>query len=122
MIEAAPPSGFLGEPENDAIAAARFVVDDPEDLVLEVDAPARGFVFLADQYFAGWSAIVNGQVTPIMRANHTFRLVEVPAGAVRVEFHYRPASVRIGAAISLLTLAVVVTILVATRSRPERLC
>jgi uncharacterized membrane protein YfhO len=45
---------------------------------------------------------VNGAARPIVRANHTFRLVEVPAGESEVVFSFRPLSLRIGAAVSLL--------------------
>jgi hypothetical protein len=119
LVEALPPSGFGGAPGNDARAPARFVTDDPEHVVLELDAPEHGFLFLADQYFPGWSATVNGQPQPILRANHTFRLVEIPKGRVRVEFRYRPMSVWLGAIISLVTLLIVALVL--ARTRPDRL-
>jgi uncharacterized membrane protein YfhO len=96
------------------------VVDEPERVVLEVEAPARGFLFLADQYFPGWSATVNGNPAPILRANHAFRLVEVPPGPVRVEFRYGSRRIWIGAAISGVTLLIVVTVLIATRRRDRQ--
>lgn len=46
--------------------------------------PACGFLVLADQYFPGWHATVNGNEVPIRRANHIFRLVEIPSGTSRV--------------------------------------
>ena len=70
-----------------------------------MSAPARGFLYLADQYFPGWRATVNGAPAPILRANYAFRAVEVPAGTSTVEFRYRPVSVLIGAAITAITLA-----------------
>ena len=100
LVDAAPASGFLGVSGNQTIADARFVVDEPEHVVLAVDAPQRGFVFLADQYFPGWSATVNGRPVPILAANHAFRLVEVPGGAATVEFRYRPRRVWLGALLS----------------------
>jgi hypothetical protein len=111
LVDEAPESGFLGVPANEATADARFVVDDPEHVVLETVAPERGFLFLADQYFPGWSATVNGQPAPILRANHAFRVVEVPSGPVTVEFRYRPIRVWIGFAISAVTVAIVAALL-----------
>jgi hypothetical protein len=106
FVEEPPLSGFAGETAPSAQAGtARFVLDDPEHLVIDVDAPARGFLVLADQYSPGWRARVDGSAVPIVRANYTFRLVEVPAGRSRVEFRYRPASVAIGAAVSHATVA-----------------
>src|SRR5262249_25929772 len=103
LVEAAPPSSFAGVPGNDAAGSVDFVVDDPERLVLRVDAPDRGFLFLADQHYPGWRATVNGVGAPIVRADYAFRLVEVPAGRSIVEFRYAPLTVRIGAAVSALT-------------------
>ena len=71
---------------NDLTADVRFAVDDPEHVVLETVAPERGFVFLADQYFPGWSAQVNGQDTPIMLADHTFFVWWSAEGPVRIDF------------------------------------
>jgi hypothetical protein len=118
LVNEAPPSGFLGVEGNDATADAQFVVDDPERVVLDLVAPEQGFLFLADQYFPGWTASVNGQPAPILLANHAFRLVEVPRGPVRVEFVYQPWRVRIGAVISVATLVVVAAALAWTFRRP----
>ena len=104
-------SGFTGADASLPGGTARFVRDDPEHVVIDVDAPARGFLVLADQYYPGWRATVNGAAVPTHRANQMFRLIEVPAGTSRVEFRYRPTSVAVGAAISLATLAVMGIIL-----------
>jgi hypothetical protein len=106
LLEQPPSSGFLGAPTaSGAAATATFTRNDPEHLVLRVAAPAPGFLLLADQHFPGWTATVNGASAPILRANYVFRAVEVPAGESVVTFDYRPASLRLGAAISGLTVA-----------------
>lgn len=102
LVAEPPASGFHGQ-NADATAAVRVVVDEPERLEVRVDATAAGFLFLADQYASGWEARVNGAPAEIVRANHAFRLVEVPAGASDVVFRYRPRSLYIGALVSLLT-------------------
>jgi len=117
LVEAIPPSGFTRVSGNDATAPARFTVDEPEHLVVELEAPERGFLFVADQYFPGWSATVNGRAAPIVRANHTFRLVEVPSGRVRVELRCRPVLVPLGAGISVMTLVAVAIALRRSRAR-----
>ena len=100
----------------------RQVVDEPERVVLETTAPERGFLFLADVYFPGWSATVNGQPVPILAANHAFRLVEVPAGPVTLEFRYRSRWVWIGAVVSGATLLVVVGVLIVGVRAPRLRC
>ena len=89
---------------------ASIVADGPQDVVIDVEADAAGFLYLADQYAPGWSAEVNGATTEILRANHAFRLVAVPGGRSRVVFHYRPRSLWIGAAVSLISGLVVVLV------------
>lgn len=116
FVERPPGSGFLGSKTTGA-SSARLVRNDPEHLRIEVEAPARGFLVLADQDYAGWHATVNGTPAPILRANYLFRLVEVPAGTSTVEFIYRPASLIVGAAISSLAIAISLILLVGGRSR-----
>jgi len=112
LVEAPLPSGFAGGAGDRGPAAVDFITNDPERVVLRVHAPARGFLFLADQYFPGWRATVDGTPVPIVRANYAFRLVEVPGGESTVAFRYAPASVRLGAAISAVTSLSVVGFLV----------
>jgi len=68
--------------------------------VLEVAVPQPSVLVLADTDYPGWEATVDGAATPILRANLAFRAVEVPSGTHRVEFRYRPAAARQGAAAS----------------------
>jgi hypothetical protein len=117
LVDAAPASGFLGVAGNQRTAEARFVVDDPEHVVIETVAPERGFLFLADQYFPAWTATVNGQPAPILVANHAFRAVEVPPGPVTVEFRYRAGRVWVGAMISATALLVVGWVVISARRR-----
>ena len=92
----------------DGTGRATIVRDDPQTVVIAVEADAPGFLFLADQYDAGWTAEVDGRPAEILRANHAFRLVAVPGGRSQVVFRYRPRSLWIGALISLVTASVVV--------------
>jgi hypothetical protein len=98
----APQSGFTGAAPH-ATGSVTFITDAPERVALRVEATGPGFLFLADAWAPGWVAQVNGVRQEIVRANHTFRLVEVPAGQSDVIFTYQPASVRIGAVITLMT-------------------
>ena len=107
LVEVPPPTGFTGSPNNDGTGSVTFETDDPEHVVLRVHAARRGFLFLADTHFPGWRATVGGTPTPILRANYTFRLVEVPAGDSTVEFRYAPTSIRLGTCVSGVTILAV---------------
>jgi hypothetical protein len=100
LVDELPPSGFQGSAASAPYPPVRFEVNESEEVVLQVEAAARGFVVLTDQYFPGWSATVDGVPTTIERADYAFRLVEVPAGKSTVRFVYSPRSLWLGAAVS----------------------
>jgi len=116
LIEAPPPSGFLGDPNAGPGGTVQFTRNDPEHLTLAVDAPARGFVVLSDQFFPGWIATRDGQSVPIVRANYVFRLVEVPGGRSTIEFRYAPLRLRLGAVLSALSALLVAACWVSGRN------
>lgn len=119
FVEEAPPSGFTGIEGASRARSARFVTDDPEHIVIDVDAPQRGFLVLADTFYPGWRATVNDLPAPILRANYMFRLVELPAGPSRVEFSFFPTHLRLAAAVSGAT-AVLLAVLLAGAARARR--
>lgn len=65
--------------------------EDGDSLSLTVSAPSEGWLVLADTYYAGWRALVNGAETPIIRANLAFRAIALPEGTHSVEFVYQPS-------------------------------
>jgi hypothetical protein len=74
-------------------------------VVVRVSGSQGGILVLHEQWARGWEARVNGSAAPLVRADHTYRAVAVPAGEVTVEFAYAPKSLRWGAALTLLALA-----------------
>lgn len=61
-----------------------------ETIKLEVNTSAPKLLFLSDVYSKNWSAYINGDKSPIYRANYAFRSVSVPAGYSQVQFRYEP--------------------------------
>jgi hypothetical protein len=101
------------DPETGRAAAGFFRKDageivsyEPERVEIATDSPREGFVVLSDTYRPGWTAAVDGREAAIWRAQSAFRAVEVPAGKHQVVFRYRPGSLRLGAALSLLALGI----------------
>jgi hypothetical protein len=78
----------------------------PERVEIAVEAAAPGVLVLTDTYYPGWHARVDGATRQILRANGLFRAVVVPAGRHEVVFEYRPESLRLGAAVSLVSLVI----------------
>lgn len=59
-----------------------------EEVLIETESNADGFLFLADYYYPGWEAFVDSVRTKIYRANFIARAVFVPKGKHQVRFVY----------------------------------
>jgi hypothetical protein len=92
--------------------AARVVHDGPEHVVVRATASDRALLVLADTWFPGWRAKIDGRSVPIVRTDQLLRGVVLPAGAHTVEFTYVPWSWRIGWILSLVTALALVGALV----------
>jgi hypothetical protein len=71
---------------------------------LAVESPAPALVVIAQAFYHDWHAYVDGKPVPLLRANHAFQALEVPAGRHEVVLRYEDRAFHIGAAISALTL------------------
>jgi len=61
---------------------------------------AGGLLVLADAYYPGWEALVDGVEAEVLPVNGAFRGVVVPEGAREVVFRYVPVSFRVGVAVT----------------------
>lgn len=86
--------------------SARIAVYAPNRVVVEAEADGPAWLVLHDVWFPGWRATVNGESTPIRRANYLFRAVPIGPGQHTVVFEFAPRSYEIGRLISLGTLGV----------------
>jgi hypothetical protein len=109
VVEGGAPAGTPGSCALDE--------DRPERLRFHCDAEAPGYAVLADAWFPGWRARVDGREVPILPANVALRAVAVPAGRSTVEMVYRPLGLRAGGAAAVLGLALALWFLALARSR-----
>jgi len=98
-------------PRPDREERAIVTDDRPGRIEFELDIRADGLLVLSEQYAPGWQAVVHGaegrdavEERRILRADMTFMAIPVREGDRRVEFVYRPQSVRWGGLISGLAL------------------
>jgi hypothetical protein len=68
---------------------------------IEVEAQEPSLVVVAQTYYHNWHATMDGQPTPLLRANVAFQAVQVPAGKHKIHLAYRDRAFEIGAAISI---------------------
>ncbi len=95
-------AGNQGIPDCDPRSTADLDVhqEGPNQLTIDVDATHAGWLFVADVWYPGWQARVDGQAQPLLRADYLFQAVHVPAGRHMVALVYRPLSFYLGALIS----------------------
>lgn len=100
------PPGFGGSDACDGQIAWKKRA--PEHLELDVTTRQPCILVLSELNYPGWRATVDGSPTLILPADLIFRAVALPAGAHTVRFVYRSDALILGAALSLVTLALAV--------------
>ena len=85
---------------------------------VRANAQQKGMLVLADQYYPGWHARVDGQPAEVVRVNYLERGVLLNPGAHEVLFEFMPASLQRGAILSALGLLFGL-ILIASGSYPS---
>jgi hypothetical protein len=74
------------------------------DLELQGPAPAGSALVVAENYYPGWTAIVDGQSVPTARADFTLIGVELPTGARKVRLRFASAPYETGKLLTILAL------------------
>lgn len=92
---AAPPAG----------GRAVITREDSRELAIDAEAAENAFLLLADTFYPGWTATVDGAPTPIYRANHSVRGIQLPKGRHEVRFTYEAPGLMRGLQITLLTVS-----------------
>ncbi len=73
------------------------------EVVVRTSATGRSLLVLADPYYPGWRATVDGKPASIVPTDRAFRGVEVPAGAHTVRFQFVNPRLRYGLLLTGLT-------------------
>jgi len=79
----------------------------PQHIVIETDPSCRGLLATAEVVYPGWEVLVDGKVKEILTTNYLFRGVMLDGGQKRVEFRFRPGSLRTGILVSIITAGLV---------------
>jgi hypothetical protein len=93
VVETTAPLALGGTALRGTAAVTTYA---PERVEVRTEANAAALLVLADNWYPGWQATVDGRAAPIYRTNHTFRGVVVPAGRHSVVFTFDPAGVKEG--------------------------
>jgi len=66
--------------------------------------PTQSWMFIADTWYPGWQAKLDGNPIELYRADYVFMALKVPTGDHRVELVYDPISFKLGTGLSILGL------------------
>lgn len=80
----APTAADSAPPED-----VDILEDSPDELVVRTHSAQPGYLVIADTFYPGWEATVDGAPRPIYPANVAFRAVPVDAGEHTVCLRYR---------------------------------
>jgi len=99
----------LSKPSADS--SASIISYEPQKIEIKAKTNTPQMLFLSDNYYPGWKAYVDNKKTKIYRANYTFRSIYLPKGNHKVTFIYQPMSFKIGLAISVLSVIVLLLVI-----------
>jgi hypothetical protein len=99
------PLDFRQADAVDWSARAEVAGREANRIEVKTNSAAPSILVLSENHYPGWRVYVDGRATETLRVDYNLRGVVLAAGAHTVEFVYRPKSVLIGFAVSLLTLA-----------------
>ncbi len=101
-----------GDPvSTGATGEATLLHADANRFVVEVDCDGPGWLVMNEVYYPGWTAYVDGSPAEVLSANYTFRATPVGSGKSMIEWRFESKSFRLGRAITLVTLGVVLIML-----------
>ncbi|MBI4577643.1 MAG: hypothetical protein HY722_15380 [Planctomycetes bacterium] len=103
--ELALAAGRAGVPPGPVQGEARILEEWPGHVAMECKLDAPGLVVLADLWYPGWSARLEGRSVPVLRVNHALMGAVAPQGTSRLVMDYEPPRLRWGVAASLAGLA-----------------
>jgi hypothetical protein len=100
-LHARPPYHW----EDERTGSVTPIAWTPERREFLVQSDRGGRFVVTEQFFPGWRATVDGHSAPIERWEGTFQAIRLPGVGHRVQFEFRPVSVELGAAVSILAVA-----------------
>jgi hypothetical protein len=79
--------------------------EEPGKLTMLSESDTAGFLMIADTWYPGWVATIDGKATTVLRADYLFQGLSIEKGSHQVELRYSPQSVAVGAGLSLLVIS-----------------
>lgn len=81
-----------------------LATDDPNETRMTVTASKPALVFVNQTYYPGWTAFIDGSKEEVLRADHLFQAVRVPAGTHEILLRYTSPPLKKGMILSIIGL------------------
>ena len=98
--------------QSDSTAKVTLTAYEANRLAYEVNAQKGGVVVFSEIYYPGWTCTVDGQNTPIARADYVLRAIRIPAGKHTVVMTFDPQTVHLTETIAYTALAILALLLI----------
>ena len=98
--------------QSDSTAKVTLTEYDANRLAYEVNSQKGGIVVFSEIYYPGWTCTVDGQNTPIARADYVLRAIRIPAGKHTVVMTFDPQTVHLTETIAYTALAILALLLI----------
>ena len=120
MIIASSPTAINAACQNSGGGKIWINEMSPGYISIQADLNKNSWLIWSQSWYPGWVAVIDGeQQVEVERANYIFQAVCVPEGEHVVEISYRPVSFYMGAGITTLSLALLVTLVIFSRKKRE---
>lgn len=85
----------------------------PDRLTYQANLNDKGLVVFSEIYYPeGWTAYIDGQESPVLRANYVLRALQVPAGTHEIVFEFKPDAYYTGNAIMATSSGILILLLI----------
>jgi hypothetical protein len=101
MVFLPPEAKSLVTVTNQTVARVLNSKFATQSMDAEVEATEPSLVIVAQTWYHNWRAYVDGRPAPLLRANHAFQAVQVPAGRHSIRLAYEDRAFQFGAAVSI---------------------
>lgn len=95
-------NAFSNTSDENLTSNINWIQDDGDYILLDTQSNKSSLLVLTDRYDKDWHAFVDGKETEIYNVNYLFKAIELPEGNHTVEFRYKPITLYLFFAISII--------------------
>jgi hypothetical protein len=99
------PRFFFENNKEGSVVIKRYT---PNEIVLSTENKTAAILMSSEVFYPGWDGFIDGKRVDVVKSNHAFRALFVPAGKHTVMYRYSPRIFWVGGLVSVGTLTTVI--------------